>query len=556
MTGQAPRFPLALGLGLAAVIARVALAARAPIIEVDGAYWAGLGAALERGDFRHGLSTAWPPLYPALIAGCLRIARMLGRPLEPATLEACARAASVLAGTLLLVPLHSLARRLISARAAAVAVVLAAFHPRLLHYSAAALSETTFTLLLLAALALLVAREQEPGAGPGREAAAGARFGLAYLARPEGLPLAAVLWLAGLFVRRSPTTGAATGSGASGPPGSRTRPVFALAALVVALPWLIFLHATLGRWSLGEKGEYNFWRSFAAESAADLPAPRGLAERVNESPEIAPAPPRDGVRAVEFALRHPDAVGLRCAANLVTILARTMPVTLYWPLVPLAILALFRPRKRGAWPVAVTLAAIPLLYAPFSVDRRFFVPAVPLLLIACAAGLDRIELWLARVSGEASARRAMDAGLALLVALSIGYTFAKGAGFDAAPEHRRAGEWLRANAAGLAGAYVHGSEVHERPIVMSRKPWVAFYSGGLIAGLPDAPAESLVSLALLKRADVLVADERSAHADRPQLAGLLDPSAAPDGLARLHAEAGPPALLLWTWSKRTYRPAR
>ena len=57
--GDAPRFHRALGWGLvAALLMRVALAARAPIIEVDGAYWAGFAAAIERGDFRHGLSTA------------------------------------------------------------------------------------------------------------------------------------------------------------------------------------------------------------------------------------------------------------------------------------------------------------------------------------------------------------------------------------------------------------------------------------------------------------------------------------------------------------------
>src|SRR5436189_329360 len=96
MTGDAPRYPPALAWGLAALAVRVALAARAPIIEVDGAYWAGLAAALERGDLRHGLSTAWPPLYPALIAAILHAARIVGRAIDPATIEACARAVSVL----------------------------------------------------------------------------------------------------------------------------------------------------------------------------------------------------------------------------------------------------------------------------------------------------------------------------------------------------------------------------------------------------------------------------------------------------------------------------
>jgi dolichyl-phosphate-mannose-protein mannosyltransferase len=545
MTGDAPRYPLALAWGFAALAVRAALAARAPIIEVDGAYWAGLGAALERGDLRHGLSTAWPPLYPAAIAALLRVARLLGRAIEPATLEACARAASVVAGTLLLVPLHALARRLLEPRAAAVATLLVAFHPRMLQYSAAALSETTFALCLVAALALLVAREQEAHAGWAREAGAGACFGLAYLARPEGLPLAAALWLAGLFLG-PPAAGGPPASATPRARVARLRPAFAIATVIVALPWLVFVHATLGRWSLGEKGEYNFWRAFATDYAADFPAPVALAERVNESPEIAPAP-GPGVSAVGFALRHPGVLGRRCARNLAIIVTSTLPAVLYWPLVPLALLALFRPRRPGVWPVAVTLCAMPLLYAPFSVDRRFLVPAVPLLLIACAAGIGRLEAGLQRgTPGAAGARRRIDGALALLFVLSVAYTFAKGAGFDDAPEHRRAGEWLRRSAGALRRTGAPASTgVGERPVVMARKPWVAFYSGGLIAALPDAPPDSLYVLARTRGSDVLVADERSARTDRPRLQSLLIASRVPGGFTLLHEEPGPPRLLLY-----------
>src|SRR5262249_27434135 len=135
-----------------------------------------------------------------------------------------------------------------------------------------------------------------------REAGAGALFGLAYLARPEGLPLAAAVWLVGLFMPRSP--GASPAPPAPRALVSRLRAAFAIAHMIGALPWLLFLHATLGRWSLGEKGEYNFWRAFATEYAADFPAPAGLAERVNESPEIAPRPSGAGVHVARFALRH------------------------------------------------------------------------------------------------------------------------------------------------------------------------------------------------------------------------------------------------------------
>jgi hypothetical protein len=186
-----------------------------------------------------------------------------------------------------------------------------------------------------------------------------------------------------------------------------------------------------------------------------------------------------------------------------------------------------------------------LLYAPFSVDRRFFVPAVPLLLIPCALGIERAESWLARRSSGARARRTAEVALALLVVLAIAYAFGPGSGFEHAPEARRAGEWLRrAESPAAQGSAVR--PVAPRPIVMARKPWVAFYAGGLIATLPDLPPDSLVALARARHADVLVADERSASADRPRLAPLVDGAARPAGLVAIHREIGPPPLVLYS----------
>jgi hypothetical protein len=535
-----------IGLGVAALAVRAALAWRAPIVEVDGAYWLGLAAALERGDWRHGFNTAWPPFYPALVALTAAAAHALGWAREPGVLEACGRAVSVAAGTLVLLPLHALARRLLPPRAAGTVVVLAAFHPRLLQYSAAALSEASYTLLLVAGLALFVAGERAAESGraaaPPR-AASGALFGLAFLTRPEALLLAAALWVFGLL-RRDPHRG-----------WRRLRPAFALAALTVALPWLLFLHASLGHWSLGEKGEYNFWRAFAAEYARELPAPAGLAERVNDSSEIALSETAARVRALEFTARQPGLVVGRTLRNLATIVTGSMPAALYWPLALLAALALLAPRAGGFWPVAVTLGAMPLLYAPFSVDRRFLVPAVPLLLVVCAMGLAWVESRVSRATrDERRVRRSVNAGLALVATLTVVYSFGRGARFEDAPEQRAAGEWLRRAwpelpAAGPAGAS-RERETQDRPLVMARKPWVAFYSGGLIVAYPNAPLDTVLALARRRNVDVLVVDQRSADTDRPQLAPLLDPARPPPGLAVIHREPGPPPLLLYRLGER------
>ncbi len=522
---------------LAAFAARVASALRVPIIEVDGAYWAGLGGALAGGDPRAGWSAAWPPLYPTCIAFAALVARTLGGTLTPATLEACARAVSAIAGTLMLVPLAVIARRMLPPRGAAIALALAAFHPRLIEYSAAALSEMTYALLLVSGLALLVAGDS---ARPrlARDAGAGACFGLAFCVRPEGLLLAAALWLGGL-VSRAPRSGAA-----------RWRPAFALAALVAALPYLLFLHAETGRWSLGEKAGYNFWHAYAAEYDAAFAVPLDLARRVNDSPELTRELRSPAVHALAFALRRPGLVLGRGVRNLGIILASSIPVAVYWPFALLAVIGAFVMPWRGG-PVAWVLAVLPLLYAPLSVDRRFFVPVVPLLLIFAAGGVIAGEAALERALRDAArARRIVSVALTALLALGFGYALVRAGRSNDGPEQRAAGEWLRAawsadrraahggeaRAAGAAGA---------RPVVMTLKPWVAFYSGGLILTLPDASPDSLLRCARREGADVLVVDERAVRSSRRQLGPLLDPARAPEGLTLMHREPGPNALLLY-----------
>src|SRR5204863_1041923 len=103
---------------------------------------------------------------------------------------------------------------------------------------------------------------------------------------------------------------------------------------------------------------------------------------------------------------------------------------------------------------------------------------------------------------------------------------------ESAPEHRAAGVWLRAawrraaaatpepaggTAEAASGAAARGPD-RSRPIVMSRKTWVAFYAGGLIAELPEGGIDSVIARARRIHADVLVVDERWAVPNRPALA--------------------------------------
>jgi len=397
--------------------------------------------------------------------------------------------------------------------------------------------------------------------------------------RPEGLLLGIGLWVVGLMRGRTLI--------------ARLRPAFVLTLVLVALPYALFVHGRLGTWSLGEKGAYNFWRAYRTEYARVYPPPTSLAHRVNESPEIAgdsprsrarglPAPgqvggpsvgglpdpdqvggPRAGagsdaerVHLLGFMLARPGAVLGSSLRRLARIVFDTLPTTLYWPIALLALLG-FAGARTGPWWIVVTpLALSPLLYAPFSTDRRFFVPLVPLLLIGCGQGLR----WLDQRSSSAAAsarlgRVARPVAMALVL-YSIAWSLWLLREQHPAKEQRAMGEWLRtawadpaqrAQLSGVANAAPGAASVggSARPIVAARKPWVAFYSGGLIAELPDTLPGRLTALSDLHGPVFVVADARSARSDRPQLAPLLDPSGAPGTLALVHRIDVPAPILLY-----------
>jgi len=511
---------------VAGVVLRLLAALRPRIIESDGVYYARLAAALLRGDLAHAWSTVWPPLYPALIAGVAALPRALGMPAGPALLEASARVVSVLAGIALLLPVHRLARRLGGDRAALVAVALAAVHPRLVQFSGAALTEAVFALLIACGVLAWMSRQG---------ALAGAALGLATLARPEGAVLALTLGAGGALSRG---IGRAAGGGRTTLRIGTRAPAlvpYVTAFLVVILPYATFVSVRTGGPSLGEKGAYNFWRAYRTDYARVLPEPIGLSERVVDSPELAERLPRTAPDIAAFMARAPGVVAKRTLERLGVNAVSSLPGAVYLPVMLVALAGIMSLRWRVAWPAVLPLPLFVLAYAPFSTDRRFFVPLVPFASVLAAVGV----AWLGRWSGGVADRRA-QIGVALAVALVVGYggyALFAGRPIDEAPEHRAAGEWLAATFAARPGAA-------RNPVVMSRKPWVAYYAGALVAELPDGSLDDVRRRIRAVGADVLVVDARWALPQRPALAALSPDSARAD-FVPLRAWPGPPALVLY-----------
>jgi 4-amino-4-deoxy-L-arabinose transferase-like glycosyltransferase len=147
-----------------------------------------------------------------------------------------------------------LARELFNIRVGKVAALIVSVHPLLVHFSATACSEALFIFLVTSASYVACKAIYAPQAR--YSAAAGALFGLAYLTRIEGAPLvviAFVVFLAVICARYR----------------QQCFPMALLARdvcravlmpavfLLIAAPYIIFLHTETGQWRLEGKSPLN-----------------------------------------------------------------------------------------------------------------------------------------------------------------------------------------------------------------------------------------------------------------------------------------------------------
>jgi 4-amino-4-deoxy-L-arabinose transferase-like glycosyltransferase len=244
--------------GAALAIRLVLMLARGDYIVYDEGYYLLLARSLRAG---HGFAlnglphVALSPLQPVLVA----LLSAVGIPDLWAS-----RLLAVVCGALLVFPVAALARRAGGERAATVAAGLTAASPALMSFvpffpgqswNLYFGSEPLFLLLAFGAVAAAMRVDE------GRLRwwiATGALAAGAYLTRAEGVVLGPVLFLL-LAVRVVARRG--------GPRAWRGFALAALGALVVAAPYLWYLHSTLGRWALSGRVQAAAAAGPAAPSA-------------------------------------------------------------------------------------------------------------------------------------------------------------------------------------------------------------------------------------------------------------------------------------------------
>jgi hypothetical protein len=380
-----------LGLALLAVACRVAALPRAPALGIDEARYLVAAHHLRNGmgysDWR-GPEIDIHPLHPTLTAA-------LGGARE--TLEWRGRMVTLAASCLLLAPLALLAWRLGGGAGCAVTLLLAGTHPWLVRNAVSDQPESLYVLLVACALVLLWPETGVP-ARTWRWILAGLLFGLAYLARPEGLPVAVAAMTVALIARRREG-------------GIAARVALALGlALVAASPYLLFLRAKTGEWTLTGKFAELFFVGQALHDAGQTPPDVSAYLDLIERWKTVSA----------FILANPAIVLRRAAENAARIFGWIVPRSLGPAgLLGVILCGALWVRRRDLRPrlllVACPSLTLLLMLLTFK-NERVIASVLPFLFVLASAGLATLlDLMGARWQQSRSAA----IGLLLLLAASL-----------------------------------------------------------------------------------------------------------------------------------------
>jgi 4-amino-4-deoxy-L-arabinose transferase-like glycosyltransferase len=453
------------------------------VISPDGVEYVAHARRLAAGDLANGMSTYWPPLYPALVG----LASLVFRDAEFA-----GRFVSVLAGALLVIPAHRLARRWYGRRVALICVALVALHPLLVYYSTALLTEATYTLLFTCGV--LAGWSALTGTRTRTYALAGALFGACYLLKPEAcgfVPLLLVI----VFVRRLLMKTSLQGTKACLHHSSVAATLALVAGFVAAAsPQLLYLRWSTGAWLLSGKMAGHLLQG--ARLAGGDPSPT----------------PVNGMTDTATALVR-LAKALRFEYEIFNLIFPTAFVLL-------VALGLFRRR----WTRARTTRELYLLafvtaalagYAVTLPNIRFLAPLIPLLLCWVSKGIAEFAAWtrgtLARLRvHEMLAARVKRFVAPLVIAVlvaSLAPLFVylmRGDKWGDYHAQKRAGIWIREREAARKT-----DEAARAPTIISTVPVAAFYAGGRNVAVTGADTyDSLVSRARREGVAYVVVNER------------------------------------------------
>jgi len=211
----------------------------------DATVYAKIAWGIKNGHGLHWWSVVWSPFYPFMI---FLFSLLLG------SLETSAYAVSLFLGSLMVVPFFFLAKKIFNYQCAYLGSILMVFFPALVVNSAMPLSEATYTFFLLITILFgwfLISKKSYL-----YSALFGISSGVCYLTRPEFLVAFAFLLLVFVVIQIKSRT------------ILKSR-IFVLLLisllgfLILAFPYIKFMHSQTGHWILSGKTAHNILKQKA-----------------------------------------------------------------------------------------------------------------------------------------------------------------------------------------------------------------------------------------------------------------------------------------------------
>ena len=456
-------------------------------------------------------------------------------------MELASKICFVLFGGLTVLPVYLIGRRLYGGVTGLIAAALVAVAPALTSYVYFYGSMTEPLYFFLSFSGLYVAIVALENGQWWAYAGAGALFGLSYLTRPEGwiypIVTAGYIVLAWSVERRR----------------RKWRPLtYALLVivtfLVVALPYLTYLHSYLDRWTLTGKT----WMAYAQQQAlmaGDLMAFDEISWALDSTGQEVMyhstdkftrhsllgeimADPRGFASSTFYNVRQMDSIFLS---------KRVLPFFL----LPLIGLGLFGSRwsarrLRGELYLALMAVAPTAAFLVFSTHLRFYLGAIIILLIWVSQGIVELGKWVGDTAKGLSENGTdfpdkstrWEAGTILacvLVVVTYYLAIQPAAVTDGLAyqrfHYKRLGEWLGENSPTDATVMSRGAIV----AIHANRHWVPF---------PHASYDEVMAYARGHDVDYMVVNAHEFEVMRPQLLFLADPGQAPPELDLISVHEG------------------
>ncbi len=492
-----------------ALLIRIFIFQTQKVIETDGPYYAEIGKNLISGkgyiDIEGNLNLLLTPLYPILIGLLSLIIK---------NLELSTRLISITFGVLLVIPVYLIAKKFYGKKIGYLSALFIALYPPLVYISTITYTDSLYLFLLFTSLYIgwLAITENKLKL----YLILGLMLGLCYLTRPEAVFY--VLFFSVLiilkFIKTLKINIKQVVSGII---------LLIFGFLIIASPYLIFLHEHTGKWSLSEKTDVVFkFRENTIYSPEYEKTNFGLSED-KKSLNLSPYDTTAKQSMLSVILSDPISIIKRYATNIYTENSQIIPSLFPFIFIIIISIGIFSASwdkenyKKELFLIVLSLYPL-LLYPLFWVEERYLLPITPIFIIWLAKGSLELSNWAKKTLSNLTIKINNKIIPILVVSLiliaflignliitsSLDKKYEKS---DQAIEHKEAGLWLKENA--------------QNPIVMSRKPWVSFYSEGKFVMIPYADYNETISYARYNNVVYLVIDERYMPALRPQLTFLL-----------------------------------